>query len=218
MPVMATGCRARRSAPAVHAGRRGQSVGRPPTVGDRRYTRTAARWARSRPRGGPRSNRAWRRVRNPRSVLRVTPVHCGASTGASRRNGYSANARPARRRPRRTTVTSSASNLPASTSLRALVRAAHQRWAIEQQYQELKTELGLDHFEAGRTPAGTTMSSSPRSPMRSSNRPPTTASRPRADRPNSARSSKRSLPGSCSSAARATCNGCDKRNSVCGSD
>ena len=39
------------------------------------------------------------------------------------------------------------SNLPATTSLRALVRAAHQRWAIEQQYQELKTELGFDHFE-----------------------------------------------------------------------
>lgn len=41
-------------------------------------------------------------------------------------------------------------NLPATTSLRALVRLAHQRWAIEQQYQELKDELGLDHFE-GRT-------------------------------------------------------------------
>jgi SRSO17 transposase len=39
------------------------------------------------------------------------------------------------------------SNLSATTSLRALVRAAHQRWAIEQQYQELKTELGFDHFE-----------------------------------------------------------------------
>jgi SRSO17 transposase len=28
-----------------------------------------------------------------------------------------------------------------------LVRLAHQRWATEQQYQELKTELGFDHFE-----------------------------------------------------------------------
>jgi SRSO17 transposase len=37
--------------------------------------------------------------------------------------------------------------LPATASLRALVRLAHQRWAIEQQYQELKDELGLDHFE-----------------------------------------------------------------------
>jgi len=41
-------------------------------------------------------------------------------------------------------------NLPASASLRALVRLTHQRWAIERQYQELKSELGLDHFE-GRT-------------------------------------------------------------------
>ena len=41
-------------------------------------------------------------------------------------------------------------NLPATVSLVHLARFAHQRWAIEQQYQELKTELGLDHFE-GRT-------------------------------------------------------------------
>lgn len=40
--------------------------------------------------------------------------------------------------------------LPPTASLKALVRLAHQRWAIEQQYQELKDELGLDHFE-GRT-------------------------------------------------------------------
>ena len=38
-------------------------------------------------------------------------------------------------------------HLPATASLAQLVRLAHQRWAIEQQYQELKTELGLDHFE-----------------------------------------------------------------------
>lgn len=37
--------------------------------------------------------------------------------------------------------------LPPTASLSALVRLAHQRWAIEQQYQELKDELGLDHFE-----------------------------------------------------------------------
>lgn len=37
--------------------------------------------------------------------------------------------------------------LPPTVSLRALVHLAHQRWAIEQQYQELKDELGLDHFE-----------------------------------------------------------------------
>ena len=38
-------------------------------------------------------------------------------------------------------------HLPATAALPQLVRLAHQRWAIEQQYQELKTELGLDHFE-----------------------------------------------------------------------
>jgi SRSO17 transposase len=44
-------------------------------------------------------------------------------------------------------------HLPPTASLRALVRLAHQRWAIEQQYQELKDEIGLDHFE-GRTLPG----------------------------------------------------------------
>jgi SRSO17 transposase len=42
------------------------------------------------------------------------------------------------------------SNFPATTSVTRLARVIHQRWAIEQQYQDLKTELGLDHFE-GRT-------------------------------------------------------------------
>ena len=38
-------------------------------------------------------------------------------------------------------------NFPASASLKALVRLARSRWPIEQQYRELKDELGLDHFE-----------------------------------------------------------------------
>lgn len=39
------------------------------------------------------------------------------------------------------------SNLPPATALRTLVTIARSRWAIEQQYRELKDELGLDHFE-----------------------------------------------------------------------
>jgi SRSO17 transposase len=44
-------------------------------------------------------------------------------------------------------------SLPATASLPQLVRLAHQRWAIEQHYQDFKSELGLDHFE-GRTYPG----------------------------------------------------------------
>ncbi len=43
-------------------------------------------------------------------------------------------------------------DLPPTASLRAVVRLAHQRWAIEQQYQELKDEIGLDHFEGRSLP------------------------------------------------------------------
>jgi SRSO17 transposase len=39
------------------------------------------------------------------------------------------------------------SSLPATTSLRTLVRFGKLRWRIERDYQELKGELGLDHFE-----------------------------------------------------------------------
>lgn len=38
-------------------------------------------------------------------------------------------------------------NLPETASLKALVRLARSRWPIEQQYRELKDELGFDHFE-----------------------------------------------------------------------
>ena len=38
-------------------------------------------------------------------------------------------------------------DLPVTSALRTLVTLTHQRWAIEQQYQELKSDLGLDHFE-----------------------------------------------------------------------
>lgn len=39
------------------------------------------------------------------------------------------------------------SNLPADTSLRQLAAAIKARWACEQAHQQLKEELGLDHFE-----------------------------------------------------------------------
>jgi SRSO17 transposase len=39
------------------------------------------------------------------------------------------------------------SNAPRRTSIRTLLNWVHQRWKIEQSYQQLKEELGLDHFE-----------------------------------------------------------------------
>ena len=39
------------------------------------------------------------------------------------------------------------STLPPATKLKALVKMAKQRWIIERDYQELKQELGLGHFE-----------------------------------------------------------------------
>jgi SRSO17 transposase len=41
-------------------------------------------------------------------------------------------------------------NIPASATLRRLVYLAKLRWRVERDYQDLKEEIGLDHYE-GRT-------------------------------------------------------------------
>src|SRR3954469_14280523 len=45
------------------------------------------------------------------------------------------------------TIKFALSNLPADTSRRTAVRLWKSRWPVEQGYQQLKEELGLDHFE-----------------------------------------------------------------------
>ena len=45
------------------------------------------------------------------------------------------------------------SNLPADTSLKMLAATIKARWVCEQAHQQLKEELGLDHFE-GRSWSG----------------------------------------------------------------
>jgi SRSO17 transposase len=45
-----------------------------------------------------------------------------------------------------------ACSAPASTSLVGLVRVAGVRWAIEEGFQQAKTEVGLDHYEVRRWP------------------------------------------------------------------
>jgi SRSO17 transposase len=104
--------------------------------------------------GSPQWRRiAWRNGANPPwrarfCATRVTPAHdwrerrlapevwllCERDLGADPRTKYSL------------------VNLPPTASLRELVHLAHQRWAIEQPYQELKDELGLDHFEGRSLP------------------------------------------------------------------
>jgi hypothetical protein len=42
---------------------------------------------------------------------------------------------------------SAISTLPRDTPLKALIKMAEHRWIIERDYQELKQELGLGHFE-----------------------------------------------------------------------
>jgi len=96
---------------------------------------------------------SWRNGTNPRwradfCAIRVTPAHdwrerrlapevwllCERDLGAEPRTKYYL------------------VNLPPTASLKDVVHLAHQRWAIEQQYQELKDELGLDHFEGRSLP------------------------------------------------------------------
>ena len=96
------------------------------------------------------SPRCWKTVRLPRadgSTVRATAVR----VRATERQAY--NYRPGAERwlliERLSDQTYKyyLSNLPADTSLTELVALAHQRWKVEQGYQQLKEELGLDHFE-----------------------------------------------------------------------
>ena len=73
----------------------------------------------------------------------------GGSGDSRRKSGCCANAASADGPPPATTW----SRCRRRPRCAQLVRLAHQRWAIEQHYQDLKTELGLDHFE-GRTYPG----------------------------------------------------------------
>jgi SRSO17 transposase len=94
--------------------------------------------------------KCWVQVSQPRAdgaSVRVVAVHVQASQRASRWR------QPGAARWRQIEQLSDEtfkyylSNLPADTPLAELVRLAHQRWAIEQGYQQLKEELGLDHFQ-----------------------------------------------------------------------
>ena len=102
---------------------------------------------------------AWRRVtwrngNNPPlhaefAALRVTPVVYWRQHATLREVWLLCE----RRGPRGPVQRYYFSNLPTPTPVARLARLAHCRWAVEQQYRELKTDLGIDHFE-GRTYPG----------------------------------------------------------------
>ena len=54
--------------------------------------------------------------------------------------------------PRDETIKYALSNLPADTTLEQAVGWWKQRWQVERGYEQLKGELGLDHFEGRNWP------------------------------------------------------------------
>ena len=68
---------------------------------------------------------------------------------------------------------------PPRTPLRELARVAGTRWAIEESFQTAKNEVGLDHYQVRRSPAGTATSPWPCSPTPSSPSPAPAPVRPK---------------------------------------
>ena len=125
----------------------------PPSVAADLQTVEARAWAATQP---PRAWRlvSWRNGTNPAwrarfCAVRVTPAHDWRDAdGSLPKSGCSASGNS----PAATAYRYYLVDLPPTAPLRALVQLAHQRWAIEQQYQELKDEIGLDHFEGRSLP------------------------------------------------------------------
>lgn len=87
------------------------------------------------------------------------PVSWGPATGSSTAAFYAVRVRAPRGRGERWLLCEQSAeavwkyyllNLAPTASLAALVALARSRWPIEQQYRELKDDLGLDHFEGRR--------------------------------------------------------------------
>ncbi len=73
----------------------------------------------------------------------ATPVATREKLGYVRFSGCSSNGRWAMR----SRANTSCPRLPEGTPINELVSAAHQRWRIERDYQDLKQDFGLGHYE-----------------------------------------------------------------------
>ena len=118
-----------------------QNNRKPRSVAEIAGTLAADAWKTIRWRGGSGAVR-----RGVFAALRVTPSHGWTKWYRGRRNpeGWLLVER------RKNETKYYLSNLPSDTSLLRLVELAKARWAVEQNYRDLKDELGFDHFEGRR--------------------------------------------------------------------
>ena len=135
----------------------------PPPTGSRRRLHEPDRLSRSAEEvlaGAPWCSITWRRGTKGRLSARFAALRVRVADGQAQQIG----GRPAQHLPgeeawvvgeRRASGKTKyhLSNLPADTGLKALAAAIKARWACEQAHQQLKEELGLDHFE-GRSWSG----------------------------------------------------------------
>jgi SRSO17 transposase len=83
-------------------------------------------------------------LRSRFAAVRIRPAHRDYWSSAPRAEEWLLIEWP---KPEKEPIKYWLSTLPANTNLRHLVRLAKQRWIIERDYEELKQELGLGHYE-----------------------------------------------------------------------
>ena len=128
-----------------------KGIGRPPSLvrrNERHHPLTARELAMSLPASAWKTV-SWREgtrktLRSRFAAVRIRPAHRDYWSSAPRAEEWLLIEWP---KPEKEPSKYWLSTLPANTNLRHLVRLAKHRWIIERDYEELKQELGLGHYE-----------------------------------------------------------------------
>jgi SRSO17 transposase len=128
-----------------------KGIGRPPSLvrrHERHHPVTARELAMSLPASAWKTV-SWREgtrkaLRSRFAAVRIRPAHRDYESSAPRAEEWLLIEWP---KPEKEPSKYWLSTLPATTNLRPLVRWAKHRWIIERDYEELKQELGLGHYE-----------------------------------------------------------------------
>ena len=128
-----------------------KGIGRPPSLvrrNERHHPATARELAMSLPASAWKTV-SWREgtrktLRSRFAAVRIRPAHRDYWSSAPRAEEWLLIEWP---KPEKEPSKYWLSTLPATTNLRHLVRLAKHRWIIERDYEELKQELGLGHYE-----------------------------------------------------------------------